>query len=524
MPRFIIALLVCFSLSLVLDASPCVKVIDLSWSNPTLSFLEEHLADMEKESPLDGLTISFIGKKEPVDGKMRGPAHFNVWNRRPWKYELLQDEIQRYKSLKFTRFTDNFFYLTTIDVDFDWTSDDDWKTVAGNFGIAARVAREMGLKGLLVDLEEYVKPFWNYGDDVHPKDIAYDDLSKIVYQRGCQWGEAVFGAYPNIVLLLPFAFTYPANLVSPFLNGVLEAMPPDARLYEGFEIDGYKAKTPGDYVRIQHRLRQVIKQKVQKKNRRKARAQLLLAPAFFLDAIFPFDRAYGWHQALLPELDELGPVKFMARNFVGAMEEAAPYIWFYGERRAWWQGSPHPSVTGIWDEAPGGAGISQAIAAVKELTDLDKILGDNLLADPHFRGLDNAWTIWRPENSDGQCPLGSQLVIADGKAVARMVSKGCFHQTVPVKPGHSYFLVVKGGYGEGAGQATATLRFLGKDNQKLSPSSSLELDLPRTDSQSVCHGLATAPADAVSVTVQCGVSGQGPQGEIYFMEIFLFEM
>ena len=173
------ALLFTLLSSLIAFSAPKVKVIDLSWSNPTIAFLEQHLAEMEKDSPLDGITIRFAGKTEEVNGVKYGPTSGNAWNKRPWKYELLRDEIQRYKALHFTQFTDNFYYLTTSAMDFDWCSDDDWKNVANNFGVAAKAAREMGLKGLLVDIEEYGKHFWNYGDDVHPKDISFDDLRKL---------------------------------------------------------------------------------------------------------------------------------------------------------------------------------------------------------------------------------------------------------------------------------------------------------------------------------------------------------
>ena len=54
------ALLLALFTSLIAISAPKVKVIDLSWSNPTITFLEKHLAEMEKA----GFTVS---KSEHVD-------------------------------------------------------------------------------------------------------------------------------------------------------------------------------------------------------------------------------------------------------------------------------------------------------------------------------------------------------------------------------------------------------------------------------------------------------------------------
>ncbi len=522
MSKTALSFLSLLAMPLALCAPTAVKVIDLSWSNPTIAFLEAHLEEMERNTPLDGVTIFVIGKKEDVDGKPYGPDNGNAWNRRPWKYEQLQDEIQRYKALKFNKFKDNFYYLTTNEVDFDWTHDDDWRNVANNFGIAARVAREMGLKGLLVDIEEYGKKYWNYGDDVHPKNMDFSDLCKYVQQRGRQWGQAIFDAYPNIILFMPMALSYNGNLVPAFMNGVLEVMPPEARIYDGFETEGYKNHKPHGYREIQNRMRRTIQQKVQPENWSRARAQMILAPAFYMDAILPKDKTFLWHKFLLPDLEELGPIPFMSWNFAAAMEEAEPYIWFYGEKRAWWKG--HNSIKETWEEAPGGAGLTKAICAIKNMTDLESVFGKNLVSDPAFSGTNGAWALWQLEDDRGQ-PAPGNGTVADGKAVAHKVRYGCFHQNIAVKPGHYYYVVVKGGYaGEGGGNASASLHFLGKDKQWLAANSNLQLNLPRTGQVAVCHGFTRAPEDAAFVSFQCGICGQGETGEIYFTEAYLFEL
>jgi hypothetical protein len=77
-----------------------VKVLDWSWSNPTIDFLEKHLADMQGECvALDGLVVRVYGKEETLaDGKKWAPGTGNAWNKKAWNYEQFTETIARYKA------------------------------------------------------------------------------------------------------------------------------------------------------------------------------------------------------------------------------------------------------------------------------------------------------------------------------------------------------------------------------------------------------------------------------------------
>ena len=81
------------------------KLIDLSWNNPTVDFLEKHLEEMEKNTPLDGIVIKLWGKPEIVNGKKIIPGRM-IWGKIPIKYESFKSTIEKYKRLKFKKFTD----------------------------------------------------------------------------------------------------------------------------------------------------------------------------------------------------------------------------------------------------------------------------------------------------------------------------------------------------------------------------------------------------------------------------------
>ena len=313
-----------------------VKVLDWSWSNPNIDFLEKHLADMQEECPmLDGLVVRVYGRAETLEnGKKWSPGTGNAWSKRPWKYEQFAETIARFKALNFGRFTDNFFYMTTNDVDFDWFSDGDFANVANNFGVAAKVAKEIGLKGLGVDIEEYGRKFWNTKD--LKTDKSAREMFDVVFRRGQEWGRAVFKEYPDIVLFMPFCLTMDGAMLSrPFMNGVIDVMPPTALIYDGHESSGYVAKTTGAYAGMQLHLHKLMKKIVLPQNVRKARAQILLAPAFYLDGYFNHPATSYYRKSLEPEISQLGQVGLFKRCFAAACEEAEPYIWLYGEERCW---------------------------------------------------------------------------------------------------------------------------------------------------------------------------------------------
>ena len=317
-------------------ASATPKFIDWSWSSPSLDFLEQNLEHMKAECPfLDGIVVKVTGKQIEKDGKKWGPVTGNAWGRTPWQFELFDENIARFKKLDFGNFTDNFFYMTTTYADFEWDSDDDFAVVAANFGVAAMVARAIGLKGLGVDIEEYGKKYWNFSN--HKTDKTFDEYCEIVFRRGQQWGRAVFAEYPDIVLLMPFCISSEfLELAIPFMNGIIDVMPPTAIIFEGHEASGYIAKIPSDYKEMQLFIRRIIRQKIRPENISKATGQIRLAPAFYMDAYFNDAEDKNWYvRQLEPERSELSPLRLLSRNLAAASLEADPYIWIYGEQACW---------------------------------------------------------------------------------------------------------------------------------------------------------------------------------------------
>ncbi len=501
------------------------KLIDWSWSNPTLDYLEKNLARMNNECPfLDGLVLRISGKTIEKDGKKWTAGTGNAWNKRAWSFDMFDGTIERFKKLDFGHFTDNFFYMTTSSVDFDWTNDGDCAVMAANFGVAAKVAKAIGLKGLGVDIEEYGRRFWHFSD--FKTDLDFAEYSEIVFRRGQEWGRAVFAEYPDIVLLMPFCLTMnSAELSIPFMNGVIDVMPSTAIIFEGHESSGYVSKFPTDYSDMQLSVRKLIGRLIRPENINKARGQIRLAPAFYMDAYFSDKEATSYYvKSLEPERSELGPVKLFARNVLAAMQEADPYIWIYGEQACWWKNSAHPRAKRTWDEMPKGAGVAQALNVVGHPLDgLDVTRATNMVKDPTFQGKEKIWKLWQREHDQNK-PAPGDGKVADGKCVMHKVSGGCFTQGAPVKAGGMYFFYCKGGVNDKRGGiATASLCFQDANHKWLSRAGNVNLKFPMSGKEEIVWTYAMAPRNAAFVSIQCGVSGQSEGGEAFFTEMLLEE-
>lgn len=143
-----------------------------------------------------------------------------------------------------------------------WDDDAAWARAASNFAILGRVAREGGLKGLFIDHEDYTgTPLftWRAGDP------DYDATRALARRRGRELFEALASTFPDAVVINDRVLAQhdPAlwsqtpveaaravrDLWHPFVNGVIEALPPTMRFMDGCEStygakdnDGYRAR------------------------------------------------------------------------------------------------------------------------------------------------------------------------------------------------------------------------------------------------------------------------------------------
>ena len=138
----------------------------------------------------------------------------------------------------------------------DWRDDARWGLIAHNSAVVARVASEGGLKGLIIDEEDYGSAFQFF---VGPDDPPFDEAAALARRRGAQVFSEVFRAFPNATLLFfrllasdpdyrradgdPGAIVRAKGHLWPaFVNGILDVMPPTAVMVDGNESAGYRGE------------------------------------------------------------------------------------------------------------------------------------------------------------------------------------------------------------------------------------------------------------------------------------------
>jgi hypothetical protein len=180
-------------------------------------------------------------------------------------------------------------------------------------------------------------------------------------------------------------------------------------------------------------------------------------------------------------------------------------------------------VKGLWEEADGGKGLTQAILDVKDPSGISIDKSENIVPDYAFVGKKKGWTLWQIEDDRKQVAPGSGLV-KDGRCVIRKVSNGCFHQTIPIKPNTGYFFLCRGGVtNDKGGLAGASLCFKSAEGQWLPHTGNVYLKFSGTGDTETVWSFLTTPKNAASVSVQCNAQGQGDGGEAFFTGILLQE-
>ena len=517
-----------------------VKFISLSWNTPRADEYARRLPELEKTCPADGLAIEIHGRPRKVDG-----VEFVAGTRTPmgkiaWRYEDFTDVIAMLKEAKSAKFTHNLFYTIPCPGNIEWTSDSDWEAIINNYALAARVARETGMKGILLDIEQYGEKFWIPNFSQLEQD--YEDICRIARRRGRDWGNAVFGQYPDILVfaLTMFSSHGGNRMVTPFFNGVLDVMPPTAIFTDGHETEGYKAHDIVDYDRMLRDKYRHFPKLVAPENRTKYFSQVRLAPAFYLDAIF-LGRPKSWSQTLelQPEDDRLA---FLQRNLFAAMRAGEDFVWLYGERACW----STPRVKGFFTPLETVApGIYQMVESLRRPANIDVAKLKNLLGAADFpQGL-APWTFWQIEDDArtwNQVRRGEQssqtqesapvkqtdalgkAEVKDGVLRIQGTTYSLTYLTVQASPGAICLFRVQVRHDPGSrGMCWMGMGYrdkLGKGMTKTDKSDNWWLDKSTEGEWVEMNRLVMIPPDATHVSVHLGTAGMRGGDAISFRNAF----
>ena len=231
-----------------------------------------------------------------------------------------------------------------------WTDDASWANFATNMATAAWLAKEGGLRGLVIDNEDYFKAKqfdWNKTND-----LSYAETLALARQRGREVFGAIFKEYPNAVILAFWLYSQEAinhkpvprrmdnfsyerrRLWPSFLDGMWDVIPQDVRVVDGNEWGYDFMASRGDHLRSACDQRLRFGRVVAPEHLYRFRAQMGVGFGMYLDN-YAKGISCKWYPGTNPD-----PIATFRDNLAQINYATEDYVWFYGERSTWvrWKG------------------------------------------------------------------------------------------------------------------------------------------------------------------------------------------
>ncbi len=168
---------------------PTKKLIEYGWDVPEVSYLPDHLAEMQHQ-PFDGIGLRF------------DKAHRGLFAVEPWQTEDLAPQIEMLRGLQWGRLTDNFLVFNASST-MEWFNDAQWETILGNMKLINGAVSASGLTGIIFDPEPYAQNPWAY--KAATAEHTFAELQEQVRLRGRQTMAVLQAGLPRFKLFTLFA-------------------------------------------------------------------------------------------------------------------------------------------------------------------------------------------------------------------------------------------------------------------------------------------------------------------------------
>jgi len=359
---------ICVILNLIIASAPAVaknpyvgkKLIQYGAGTPETAQLREQVRDIEKV-PFDGIVISV---KSETKRDILGWRTFSTVRFAPEEYEHAITDL---KGTKFERLTDNFIQMIAMPGDVDWF-DPEWSAIAHNAACLAKVAKQGGCKGIMLDPEDYVENhLWNYDALPLEKKAAHSlhEYLARVEERGKEFIRAINKEYPEITILFLIgpSCTYENakkirhdggggmyQMLSAFCDGICEAATPGTTLIDGYE-QGYGFRELAQFEKGRKITLELTKDGVSLNPK---------AYAKHVRAGFPVwadsdSGARGWHP---DDFSKNYYTPEQLRAVVAyALQTSDKYVWVYQQSFVWWSPEMPKAYIGALRLARSGPGV-----------------------------------------------------------------------------------------------------------------------------------------------------------------------
>jgi len=552
------------------------KLIQTGWDRPTPSVLRRNLAARES-LPFDGMAVTIIGVDdagEPV--RLRDAGHG-----RPWKRSWFQAQVDTLRQIRSDKLTDLFAYvdLSPPREEFvDAFDDAGWEQIAEHLRIAAWIAREGGLKGIMFDPEAYRGSVIKYSSRLH-EERSFEDYSAQVRQRGRQMMEAMASEYPDMTFFTLFMHSGIAmgalgldpraglerssySLYPAFINGWLDAVPPQMGIVDGFEM-AYPHSSELQYLKHANAMRNTSLALVDPANRATYRAQVQTGLAIYLDAYVKYPAADVHADVLTDPPLEGTSLERLTDAVISAFEVVDEYVWVFCESYRWLPQSPHArGATGTWEETWPGVTEALRVATVPEerararaerefrirqrKAKLRGVPMRNLVANGDFnngqgptarpavtrapgrpatvRDAAEAWEAWQGEGSGGTIARASTGRRGFGSAELVGVANGGYVQRIEVTP-FRFYKVMGWVRAMGRGAGAIQLRWLDGSEEAIAEPVVLQPGASAAETWDEISGVVRSPERGHWLELRLSVAGQASEADVmWFDDIEVFRI
>ena len=304
-------------------------------------------ADKIEASGIDGVSLYIYAKD--ADGK--GFRSAQVIDGVEFTDSALSGQVEAYrKAMAHKGLRESFIRtLGAPKKRVDWKDDAHWAKVTASMAALARFAKATGVRGFIVDPEDY----HNQNQfEARPDDEPYDLLAPLARRRAREIFSAVFREYPDIVVLGYWLFSWhpqhvnsenpmmsarsAGDLWPAFINGILDVIPPGAKLVDGDEWSYKSLASKNEFMISGLAQRNAVMGLVAPENRRKFRAQSYPGFGLYMDS---YVNAPTNSQGKAAQY-YMGPCNgsrrgMFERNLSEALDSAGEYVWLWCEKRSW---------------------------------------------------------------------------------------------------------------------------------------------------------------------------------------------
>lgn len=142
------------------------KIINVAQQGPDTRLLKNNYLVWERQLPFNGLSINFnineVNDNNSIGffGKQKEELCYAVFkSKNTIVYDKYSNAINDLRACTFQKFKNNFLVLSMFDVNWSlWEDDLAWSRMLANLQVAAKIANESGLKGIILDTETYGSP------------------------------------------------------------------------------------------------------------------------------------------------------------------------------------------------------------------------------------------------------------------------------------------------------------------------------------------------------------------------------